>query len=352
MMRRLLAALILPLVLGACAPGASTVRLEEAPPVMPAGDDLDGGIPPGDNGETVSGERDLDGDGVLDCWRATRSRGGGWFATTVTVRQGCRGIVRTLSHVAPLLDLLVEVEIPAAWRRNPALLAGTLNLLYGATSVRRLEGPESVEATLADGSLRWLADRLRRPPVGRSLPFDSIRAWEPVWTPGLPSIPESQVAVLRGTEEQHAARLAGLRGSGIDEDNPTRLLVYRTRLHGEVHEAASCTRWTLHSTGQAVAARDPHAEQSAWIWVADRAPGPRHASVKRVTCAMGLVFIEPVRAPDDRVLVVVAPDLGRLGRIPLGAEETWSIDEGEQRLRRGEDRVVDLIDLRDKLLVP
>lgn len=343
-------ALALTASLTAC--GTATTQLpRDLPSVSPAGEDLVGHIPPGAPDETASGERDLDGDGIPDCWRAHRSRGGGWFATTVTVRRGCTGTARTLSHVAPMLDLFVEVSIPTVWRRYPELLAGTLDLLFGAEHLRALDGDDTLAAPAADGTLRWLAQFADGRPVGKSLPFDAIHAWDPHWTPGTPELPDSQIAVVDRPRRDRAPRVAGVGSGGFDgRSTPERLLVYRARLHGEVGPAGSCERWDLYSTGHAVATGDRHADASAWIWASRAAPSPTRASVRTVSCAMGLVFLEPARPADDRELLVIAPELGRFGRVPLGSAD-WSVNRATRQLHFG-DGVADLIDLRDKLLVP
>lgn len=308
-------------------------------------------------GQTTQGERDLDGDGVEDCWRLIFNQGNGFLGYTLTVRAGCRGAVKTLSTVAPANHLLVGLPLPLEWRLSPPMVAGALDLLYGSEHERSLS--ESGEAPLADASLRWLRDVHGGESLGSSLPFETIRAYRPEWEVGTPELPDSQLVVLRDPDDRALLQRLMTRGDETARKVPTAetrggpygALLYRAHEHGTLKPAGLCGRWQLWTTGHAVAAHDAASGTWSWVYVSSERSHPVYASVFSTGCMADLVVVEPFLRTDERALLVIDPDQGRVGRMKMPPDALWSFVPERQQLRVG-GGIWALDDLRVQLAVP
>ncbi len=338
----------------ACGPPITPLRGRTPDKVVPAGSDFTGKAQVGAAGETRSGEDDLDGDGQGECWRLVYSEGNGFLGYTLTIRPGCQGAVKTLSTVAPSTHLLVSIPLPVEWRIAPLLVTAAVDFLYGAQHQRAFNAEPGAALPRADASLRWIRDVHRGPGPEKPLPFEAVHTFEPIWMPGTPELPESQVVVL-SDEADRALMLRMLKRDGSSpqqpgaaDGSPLGLLVYRAHVHGRIRPAGQCGRWSLFTTGHAVAAHDTAADSWAWVYVSTERSHPIYASVLSVGCLANVVVVEPLLPKDASKLWVVAPDLGRAGRMPVKPGDRWSFVFDRQQLRVG-GGVWALDDLREKL---
>lgn len=338
----------------ACGPPLKPILGRTPDKVAPAGSDFTGRARVGAVGETTSGEQDLDGDGDSECWRLVYSAGNGFLGYTLTVRPGCQGAVKTLSTVAPTAHLLVAIPLPVEWRIAPALVAGAVDFLYGAAHQRAFGSEPDQALPRADPSLRWIRDVHRGPGPDKPLPFNAVHTFEPVWMPGAPELPDSQIVVLHEAEDralmQYLLRREGSSAQrpGEADGTPLGLLVYRAHVHGRLRPAGQCGKWSLYTTGHAVAAHDTAGDSWAWVYVSSERSHPVYASVLSTGCLADLVVVEPLLPKDASELWVVAPDLGRAGRMPVKPGDRWSFLFDRQQLRVG-GGVWALDDLREKL---
>lgn len=324
--------------------------------VAPAGSGFTPELDELEPGEKTKGQVDLDADGTADCWQVSRSHGGGHAGYTATVRPRCQGAVLTLSTVSSLRRMVYTRSLSWEWRKRPGLLLGVLDLLFGGRSIRRFGEDVPLELPAADPSFRWLRSLLAERSLGPSGPFDETRSYDDAWEPGPPQAPPSQVALLVASDARRpiadVLEEAGDASSdGKPAPRPYGVLVYRAHVHGPFEVVSDCAEWRLYSTGHGLAVYDRDTSRSSWIWVARRMRHPRLSSVLDTSCAGELIVLEPNRSRSDRALIVIAPSLGRLGRIELGPDQPWRVDTGRQELRIGP-RKLDLEALQDRLAQP
>lgn len=323
------------------------------PEVTPAGDTFSGRLLTAVEGEPVSGKEDLDGDGVEDCWRVMAIRGGAYEGHTLTVRPACTGAVATLDTTAPVLELAYALPLGLEWRRRPELLQGAVDMLFGASHQRLLRRVDGVATPVVDGALQWLVDWHQQRVIHESTPMTRIIEYQPRFTPGLPVLPEPQFVVVQdpGLDPSMTvltpAGVAGIQGSVV---GPRALLLFRAALHDKPTPVARCAKWQLYSTGHAIAAYDPEGKSHAWAYVSTSATHRKRATVYRAECQADVVVIEPERGKDRRELLIVAPDLGRVGRIPMANKVYWTLDRAKRQLKVG-GGVYSLDDLRETLTI-
>jgi hypothetical protein len=244
-----------------------------------------------------AGRRDLDGDGVADCWVAHWEGGSGAGGVILELRAPCGAAPQTIDTTSSFGSFLAQVALPAGIAARSRLVEGVVDLLFGRAHLRSIAS--------IDGSLRWLLEQRLATAGPAVAPFARTGRYTPIWSPGAPVAPPSQVLLARGGAE------------------PRALLAYFAHNHGELTRAASCGSRAVIATRHGVAIHDRGRDVSSWIYVATDAVKLRWPSVGRVACAGELVVIE-LGQDGDHELFVASPRTGRYGRIPL--EGAYSID--------------------------
>lgn len=307
------------------------------------------------DGDKVTGEEDLDGDGRDDCWRARWQRGSGYGGMTINVQRACRGAVVGLTTVAPVRPFVVATPLDLELARSPALTEHLLDMMLGLAHRRSLASAPPSDPAAIDPSFRWLLDYVADPPLGDDGPLRGIRAYDAEWTPSPPALPPSQFAIIDDPADAGLVRALVSPASGIlnvprQGQRPYALILYRASHHGPLAPVASCLRWRLFATGHAVLAYDPEITSTSWVFIDTDYEHPRYASLRDAQCSTGLVVVER-RGTAGRDLVVAAPDLGRFGHIALGPDDSWKLDDARHVLVVA-DQELDLLDLRERLALP
>ena len=358
-MRRLFVTTILALAIAGCASGGAVTVT--APAITPAGQPFSGTLRDRLADETLQGKADLDGDGVDDCCRATPNRGGGFRGVTLTVRPSCTGAMMTLSSMHHVLDLVTALPVPLAWRSHPKILEGSLAMLYGMEAVRVSKHVPGAGLPIAEGLAPWLLEAAARAGGGAGAPsaerpFDAIETFSVGWIPGLPTLPTPQVVALIAEDPaQHRAlfgeRVAPQTPEAAAAGAPWALILMHARPHAQPVAVATCGDWTYYSTGHGLAAHDRETDRHAWIYAPLRGAQPRHASLRQVACHQDLVMVEPLGPPEARRVLVLRAESGRMGSIPLAAEDRWWVHApGDELQKTG--AVFGLDGLRQQLSAP
>lgn len=244
-----------------------------------------------------SGRADLDGNGAEDCWDARWVGGNGAGGIVVELRAPCNAPPEVVDTSSSFGSFLAQVELPRGIAERRRIVEGVVDLLFGRDHLRRIES--------IDGSFRWLLELRRASPGPAAPPFASTGRYTPVWSPGAPAPPPSQVLIL----EEHGG--------------PRALLAYFAHNHGDLVPAASCGSLAVLSTRHGVVVHDRDRNASSWIYVATDAEKLRRPSVGRVACAGDLITVE--HGQDDQLaLFVVSPRTGRYGQLPLAG--SYSLD--------------------------
>ncbi|WP_437335447.1 hypothetical protein [Sorangium sp. So ce394] len=287
-----------------------------------------------------AGRGHLDGGGNDDCWEGRESGGSGAGGVILTIQAPCGSQAITIDTTSSFGDFLAMTALPPALAARPRLIDGVVDLLYGRAHLRRLD--------TIDGSFRWLIEHHLAKPGPESPPFVDTARYTPVWSPGPPALPESQVVVLAepglralASSLAPAEELAPPSPAGA----PFALLAYFAHNHHRLKQAARCGPLEVFTTDHGVVVHDTDKDASSWVYISTGVTKLRHPSLGRAACTDGLVLVE--RAFDDvRELLVAAPRVGAIGRIPL--EGRWSLDE---RALTVEDEAIPLGDLAAALRI-
>src|SRR5689334_3503588 len=145
------------------------------------------------DGPSSSGRADLDGDGAEDCWEAQYRGGSGSGGDILKIESPCGGPASTIDTTSSFGDFLSLTALPPAIGARPRLVEGVIDLLYGRSHLRQLGASGS--GTI-DGSFHRLLDHHLTLPGPASPPFAQTGKYTPVWSPGPPALPPSQVVVL------------------------------------------------------------------------------------------------------------------------------------------------------------
>lgn len=280
-----------------------------------------------------AGRGDIDGDGADDCWEARWEGGSGEGGVILEIRSPCGAPPRTLDTTSSFGEFLSPIALPPEIAARPRLVEGVVDLLFGRAHLRRVDS--------IDGSFRWLLERRLGPAGPVTPPFAETRRYTPAWSPGPPVIPPSQVVIL---SDPAYASLIEPRGPAVP-GRPYGLVAYLAHNHGDLTPAITCGALAVLATRHGVAVHDRARDASSWIYVSTGVAKLRRPSLGRLACAGDMIAVE--RGQDGRnELVVVSPEAGRYGSIPLeGAYqldehgltvggETYSPDELAEALRR------------------
>ena len=279
----------------ACHETTRPVLAVSARPVPAGGIHFSGKIPA--DRPHSSGREDLDGNGAEDCWDARWEGGSGAGGIILEIRAPCSAPPQIVDTTSTARSFLAQVALPREIARHQRLVEGVIELLFGYSHLRRRES--------IDGSFRWLIEHRLAAAGPAVAPFASTGRYTPIWSPGAPVTPPSQVLILEGP--------AGSRA----------LLAYFAHNHGELASAASCGSLSVFSTRHGVAVHDRDRAASSWIYISTDATKLRRPSIGSVACAGELVAIE--HGQDDQVeIFLVSPRTGRYGRLPV--KGPYSID--------------------------
>ena len=245
----------------------------------------------------AAGREDLDGNGAEDCWDARWEGGSGAGGIILEIRAPCSAPPQVVDTTSSAGSFLARVVLPHGIARHPRLVEAVLDLLFGRDHLRRIEA--------VDGSFRWLIEHRLAAAGSAVAPFASTGRYTPVWSPGAPVTPPSQILILAGRTE------------------PPALLAYFAHNHGGLASIASCGARSVLSTRHGVVVHDRDYNVSSWIYITTDAVKLRRPSVSRVACVGELVVIEHGQDGESE-LFVVSPRSGRFGRIPLAG--AYSID--------------------------
>lgn len=236
------------------------------------------------------GRVDLDGNGAEDCWDARWAGGSGAGGVVLEIRAPCRAPPQIVDSSSSFGSFLAQVALPREIARHRGLVEGVVDLLYGRSHLRQIES--------IDGSFRWMIEHRRAVAGPAVTPFASTGRYTPVWSPGAPVPPPSQILILE------------------ERERPRALLAYFAHNHGDLAPAASCGSLSVLSTRHGVVVHDRDRNASSWIYVTTDAVKLRRPSVGRVACAGDLVAIE--HGQDGQLeLFVASPRTGRYGQLPL-----------------------------------
>jgi hypothetical protein len=280
----------------ACGEPARPVLASSTPSTPAAAGVAFSGRIPSDRSHS-SGRRDLDGDGIEDCWDARWEGGSGAGGVILEIRAPCSSSPQTIDTTSSSGSFLAQVALPRGIAGHPRLFESVVDLLFGREHLRRRES--------IDGSFRWLIEQ-RLAMAGLAIePFAQTGRYTPVWSPGAPVPPPSQVLLLEAGAE------------------PRVLLAYFAHNHGPLASAASCGSLSVHSTRHGVVVHDRNRDASSWIYISTDTEKLRWPSVGRVACAGELIVVEHGQDGQNE-LIVVSPRTGRYGRLPL--EGPYSLD--------------------------
>ncbi|MDC0747505.1 hypothetical protein [Polyangium mundeleinium] len=268
-----------------------------------------------------SGRADLDGDGAEDCWEAQYRGGSGSGGELLKIESPCGGPASTIDTTSSFGHFLSLTALPPAIGARPRLVEGVIDLLYGRAHLRQLG--DSGNGTI-DGSFHRLLDDHLSLPGPESPPFAQIGKHTPVWTPGPPALPPSQVVVLSNPAYRPLA--SSLKpAEDLPPASPYALLAYHAHNHHGLKQVARCGPRSVYTTDHGVIVHDTDRGASSWVFVSTGVTKLRHPSLGRVVCAAELVAADRHIGDGARELVVTEPRTGRYGRIPL--EGPWSLDE-------------------------
>lgn len=302
----------------------------------------------------LQGAEDLDGDGRTDQWRAVYQGGSGFGGVILTLTSSRLGQTFTLDSGGSFGRFLNAVFLPPALADLPQMVRSVVRLLHGESRLRWLSMDPFPQGTLEeaspgspplsqeqpDGSFEWLYDHWRFGPLPTQAPFLSLRMYRPIWRPGPPRIPESQVALLSKSRGARVVRALSLGDAlpmtqlAAPRTGPLALLAYNAHNHGPFREAARCGHFSVFTTSHGVAVEDRSQRTHSWAYVSTDVRKLRWRSIGRVECTDGLIVIQR-DTQDDLELGVVDPVAGRHGRLPLARGEAWTLEATGKRLRVG-----------------
>ncbi|MDI1436255.1 hypothetical protein [Polyangium sorediatum] len=268
-----------------------------------------------------SGRADLDGDGAEDCWEAQDQGGSGSGGVVLKIESPCGGPASTIDTSSSFGHFLALTALPPAIGARPRLVEGVIDLLYGRAHLRQLGA--SGGGTI-DGSFHRLLDHHLRVPGPARPPFAQTGKYTPVWSPGPPALPPSQVVVL--SDPAYRSLASSLKPTeDLPQAAPYALLAYHAHNHHGLKQVARCGPRAVYTTDHGVIVHDTDRGASSWVFVSTGVTKLRQPSLGRVACAGDLVAAD--RHVDDGMweLLVAEPRTGRYGRIPL--EGPWSLDE-------------------------
>jgi len=268
-----------------------------------------------------SGRADLDGDGAEDCWEAQYRGGSGSGGDILKIESPCGGPASTIDTTSSFGHFLSLTALPPAISARPRLVEGVIDLLYGRSHLRQLG--DSGSGTI-DGSFHRLLDHHLTLPGPASPPFAQIGKYTPVWSPGPPALPPSQVVVL--SDPAYRPLASSLKpAEDLPLASPYALLAYHAHNHHGWNQVARRGPRSVYTTDHGVIVHDTDRGASSWVLVSTGVTKLRHPSLGRVVCAADLVAADRHVGDGARELVVTEPRTGRYGRIPL--EGPWSLDE-------------------------
>jgi hypothetical protein len=193
-----------------------------------------------------NGRADLDDDGRDECWTSEVSVGSGASSITLELQHPCGSAPTTLYTMAASEDFLAHTGLPDSIAREPQLIGGIVELLYGPGHL--------VAGDAIDASFRWLLDK--------SSP----------WMVGPPRSPQSQVVVRR---------------------EPAEAVAYHAHNHGPLRRVAVCAEMAVWATFHGIALHDTRRDESRWIYISNQAEKLRRPSIGEVRCeADGTLAVE------------------------------------------------------------
>jgi len=268
-----------------------------------------------------SGRTDLDGDGVVDCWRLSYDGGNAYGSWLMVVKAPCESIAIEIRlsgsfgafiSLAPLAKALIE---------RPRLLEGILAHWFGNDSRRSLAD--------VDGSLAWLIESYTSDSDTASDDDWKLgRPYAPHWSPGAPVLPDLEAVTLISQPEQElGAKLA--KQLAIDDaplpPGPL-LLVYFAHNHHKLDLGTKAPDLAVHTTDHAVSVEDLRGHRWSWIFVVTGQMRLRKPSIVRTATDGLLVAIEiaPEGSESQHQLIIVDPRLGRWAS--REATREWKFD--------------------------
>jgi len=237
------------------------------------------------------GRKDIDGDGVADCWRARWEGGRGEGGLLVEVESPCGQPPWNLNITSHFSEFIGSVFLPLEVAAHPDRFRGVVDLLFGSEHLRAI-------GTI-DGSFRWLLDP---PAITASEPWLTQGRYSQFWSAGAPSLPPCQIMPATGSECE-------------PKDRPCGLVVYYAQNHGAWTSSRPCGGGRLYSTRHGLALYDLGQDKFSWIYISTGVDKLRRPSLGRTHCTQGLVVAERGDGPDT-VWVVIDPASGRYGTLP------------------------------------
>ena len=240
------------------------------------------------------GQRDLDGDGVDDCWRVVTTRAG----ATVAIWPRCAGASSAFELEAGGPQV---VELPPAIK-SQAWARGVAEVLVGADRVM-CETP-AARCHAPDPLMQWIAEMAR--PHGPNF----AQHYTPIWQEGSPAPPEAEALILDPRQRDQLGDAGTLPLPLLGNT----LVVFDPRDRPRYEDddfsfrlRTECDRWQLWAGAQIVAAVDR--ATGRWSWVLVR--GFR-SSFDELECADGMVLATNGHGTDTHSLLAIDPVAGNV----------------------------------------
>jgi hypothetical protein len=243
--------------------------------------------------ESRTGQSDLDGDRVLDCWSLATDGGSGFGYLRVEVRLGCGHATYALAEESSFGELLSELR-PTNPGLPRALASGLARAIYGVEP-----GCKTARAgcRAIDPAFAWLLDeRASRESRG------AWRAFTPRMTAGRPTLPFDDVIAEEARGE--FVGFVSFAGSWVGS-----VLV----------PGARCGAVQLWTTEHGVVVEDRAARHWQWVFLSTGVGKLRWPSIVSASCEEDARSVTVLRRGEDLALerITIVPSLGRWRSEPV-----------------------------------